>query len=173
MLSKNRNYGFGSFYSKSKKYDRSYNAIASKIRMQGSSKNNTFSVPSYGIVYAYAGTVRPNNVSSITFTINDTIYKFSNIFNSGLSVTQYNEYSNQYTIWLGRNGQLFMDALEKSKGTIKVEVRGSGSFQLYFNLPSGVKTSLLADWAAYQSANGNHPFFTDGLRAITADLTVY
>ncbi len=163
---------FDTPYSRSKRQDRSLNMIASKIRMQGSNVNKTYAVPSYGIVYAYAGTVKPDNINAIIFTINDTIYQFSQIYKTSTSVTRYNEYSTQFTIWLGKDGDLFMNALEKAKGTIAIEIRGTG-FNLRFNLPSGVKTLLLADWAAYKKANGNHPFFTDGLSAISSEITIF
>ena len=164
--------GFDVQYSRSSRYDRSMNVIASKLRLQGSSINPTYSVPCYGIVYAYAGTVKPEGATTMIFTVDGTMYQFTGVNTTSLSLTEYKEYTQQYTIWMCGDDISFMEALEKSKKAVKVELRGNG-FSLVFDLPQKAKTGLVTDWKMFKKANGMDPAFVKMLESVATPMAVY
>lgn len=164
--------GFDVRYSRSSKYDRSMNVVASKIRLQGASLNPAFSIPCYGLVYAYAGTVKPEGAKTMIFTVDGTLYSFTGINATSLSISEYKEYTQQYTVWMCGENTAFMDALEKSVKPVTVELRGSG-FSMVFELPQKAKAGLVTDWKMYKKANGTDPGFLKMLESIATPMTVY
>ena len=164
--------GFDVRYSKDSRYDRSMNVVGSKIRLQGSNLNPVLSVPCYGLVYAYAGTVKPVDVKTMIFTVDGTMYSFAGINATSLAISEYKEYTQQYTVWMCGENAAFMDALEKSKKTVTVELRGTG-FSLVFDLPQKAKAGLVTDWKMYKKANGTDPALLDMLECIATPMTVY
>ncbi len=164
--------GFDVRYSRSSKYDRSMNAISSKLRLQGSNLNPAFSVPCYGLVYAYAGTVKPEDVKTMIFNVDGTMYCFTGINATSLSLTEYKEYSQQYTVWICGKNAAFMEALEKSRKTVTVELRGTG-FSMFFDLPQKAKAGLVTDWKMFKKANGMDPAFVKMLESVATPMAVY
>ena len=164
--------GFDVRYSKDSQYARSLNVVASKVRLQASPLSSSLSIPCYALVYSYSGTVKPVDVTTMIITVDGTIYSFTDINATPLTVSQYKEYTQQYTVWMCSGNTAFMDALEKSKKTVTVELRGTG-FSLVFDLPQKAKAGLVTDWKMFKKANGTDPGFADMTECIATPMTVY
>ena len=164
--------GFDVQYSRNSRYDRSLNAVSSKIRLQASPLNPSLSIPCYSLVYSYSGTVKPVDVKTMIFTVDGIMYSFTGINATPLSVSQYKEYTQQYTVWMCGGNTAFMDALEKSRKTVTVELRGTG-FSLVFDLPQKAKAGLVTDWKLFKKANGTDPGFADMSECIATPMAVY
>ena len=150
--------GFDTDYTRDPDRMHTFCAFFSKIQVVMSRVSDMNVVPQFAFGFNYAGQVLPKNVDRFGFQVDGVYYEFNPKTTTKASVTQYNEYQQQFWFVIGQENAPFMNALTNTSGTVNVQIFGDG-FSLRFDMPQASRQQLADDWRLFRQANGHAPFF--------------